>query len=95
MRVPTSVKTRGESLCIGVRPEDISLVNPDAKSDDINCLNGVISGRTFAGNLTRLFIDVGLEKPVILEAKSQSVASTIGENVSLGWPVKLSKLLSD
>lgn len=95
VQVPANVKTRGESLCVGVRPEDISLMNPDTKTDDVNCLNGVISGRTFAGNLTRLFIDVGLDKPVILEAKSQSIASTIGENVSFGWPVKLSKLLSD
>ena len=82
-------------MCIGVRPEDITLIDPAEKPKDFNCLEGTISGRTFAGNLTRLFIDVGLDKPVILEAKSQSISSVAGEKVSIGWPVALSKLLSD
>ena len=93
--VSTNVNIQGDSLCIGVRPEDITLIDPAEKPKDFNCLEGAISGRTFAGNLTRLFIDVGLEKPVILEAKSQSISSVPGEKVSIGWPVALSKLLSD
>ena len=93
--VSTNVNIQGDSLCIGVRPEDITLIDPAEKPKDFNCLEGTISGRTFAGNLTRLFIDVGLEKPVILEAKSQSISSVPGEKVSIGWPVALSKLLSD
>ncbi|MEE3287116.1 MAG: ABC transporter ATP-binding protein [Pseudomonadota bacterium] len=93
--VSAHVNTQGDSLCIGVRPEDITLIDPAEKPKDFNCLEGTISGRTFAGNLTRLFIDVGLEKPVILEAKSQSISSVAGEKVSIGWPVALSKLLSD
>ncbi|MED5406315.1 MAG: ABC transporter ATP-binding protein [Pseudomonadota bacterium] len=93
--VSTDVNVQGDSLCIGVRPEDITLIDPAEKPKDFNCLEGTISGRTFAGNLTRLFIDVGLEKPVILEAKSQSISSVPGEKVSIGWPVALSKLLSD
>ena len=93
--VSANVNIQGDSLCIGVRPEDITLIDPAEKPKDFNCLEGTISGRTFAGNLTRLFIDVGLEKPVILEAKSQSISSVAGEKVSIGWPVALSKLLSD
>ena len=93
--VSANVNIQGNSLCIGVRPEDITLIDPAEKPKDFNCLEGTISGRTFAGNLTRLFIDVGLVKPVILEAKSQSISSVVGEKVSIGWPVALSKLLSD
>tara|TARA_Y100001960_G_C14762373_1_gene874844 strand:- start:67 stop:1134 length:1068 start_codon:yes stop_codon:yes gene_type:complete len=95
VRVPDNVVTGGSSLCVGVRPEDISLLQSVETPEDMNRLEGVISGRTFAGNLTRLFIDIGLEKPVILEAKSQSVNSAVGEKVTLAWPVSLSKLLSD
>jgi len=95
VRVPVNLTGRGESLSIGVRPEDIGLTNSIESSSDMNHLAGVISGRTFAGNLTRLFVDVGLQKPVILEAKSQSVKSNVGDKVTLTWPVELSKLLSD
>ena len=95
VHVPVNLASRGESLSIGVRPEDIGLTNSVELSSGINHLEGVISGRTFAGNLTRLFVDVGLPKPVILEAKSQSVKSNVGDKVTLTWPVELSKLLSD
>ena len=95
VHVPVNVVTSGKSLSIGVRPEDISLNDSVEPSSSMNRLDGVISGRTFAGNLTRLFVDVGLQKPVILEASSQSVKSNVGDKVTLGWPAELSKLLSD
>ncbi len=95
VHVPVNLVASDKSLSIGVRPEDISLNDSVEPSSSINHLEGVISGRTFAGNLTRLFVDVGLQKPVILEAKSQSVKSNVGDKVTLSWPVELSKLLSD
>jgi len=95
VHVPVNVVTSGKSLSIGVRPEDISLNDSVEPSSSMNRLDGIISGRTFAGNLTRLFVDVGLQKPVILEASSQSVKSNVGDKVTLGWPAELSKLLSD
>ena len=95
VHVPVNLVASGKSLSIGVRPEDISLNDSVEPTSSMNRLDGVISGRTFAGNLTRLFVDVGLQKPVILEASSQSVKSNVGDKVTLGWPAELSKLLSD
>ena len=95
VHVPVNLVASGKSLSIGGRPEDISLNDSVEPSSSMNRLDGVISGRTFAGNLTRLFVDVGLHKPVILEASSQSVKSNVGDKVTLGWPAELSKLLSD
>ena len=95
VHVPVNLVASGKSLSIGVRPEDISLNDSVEPSSSMNRLDGIISGRTFAGNLTRLFVDVGLKKPVILEASSQSVKSNVGDKVTLGWPAELSKLLSD
>ncbi|MFT7533834.1 MAG: hypothetical protein ACI9FD_004877, partial [Gammaproteobacteria bacterium] len=57
-------------------------------------LQGKLVGRTFAGNLTRLFIDVGLEKPVVIECKPQDAPTEIGIYLSIGWPVEHSTLLS-
>ena len=60
VHVPVNLVASGKSLSIGVRPEDISLNDSVEPSSSMNRLDGVISGRTFAGNLTRLFVDVGL-----------------------------------
>jgi spermidine/putrescine ABC transporter ATP-binding subunit len=93
IRAPlSSAKMEGE-ISIGVRPEHINLVDTAELSSANNSLTGTLVGRTFTGNLTRLFIDVGLDKPVVVETKPQNAPSTIGSNVTLSWPVELSTIL--
>jgi hypothetical protein len=38
-------------------------------------------------------IDVGLDKPVVVETNPQNTPSTIGSNVTLSWPIELSTIL--
>jgi hypothetical protein len=38
-------------------------------------------------------IDVGLDKPVVVEANPQSAPSTIGSNVTVSWPIELTIIL--
>lgn len=93
IRAPlSSVKMEGK-ISIGVRPEHINLVDTTEPSSTSNSLTGTLVGRTFTGNLTRLFIDVGLDKPVVVETNPQNAPSTIGSNVTLGWPIDLSIIL--
>ncbi len=87
-----SVKMEGE-ISVGVRPEHINLVDTAEPSSTSNSLTGTLVGRTFTGNLTRLFIDVGLDKPVVVETNPQNAPSTIGSNVTLSWPIDLSIIL--
>lgn len=87
-----SVKMEGE-ISVGVRPEHINLVDTAEPASTSNSLTGTLVGRTFTGNLTRLFIDVGLDKPVVVETNPQNAPSTIGSNVTLSWPINLSIIL--
>lgn len=87
-----SVKMEG-GISVGVRPEHINLVDTAEHASTSNSLTGTLVGRTFTGNLTRLFIDVGLDKPVVVETNPQNAPSTIGSNVTLSWPINLSIIL--
>ena len=87
-----SVKIEG-GISVGVRPEHINLVDTAEPASTSNSLTGTLVGRTFTGNLTRLFIDVGLDKPVVVETNPQNAPSTIGSNVTLSWPINLSIIL--
>jgi ABC-type Fe3+/spermidine/putrescine transport system ATPase subunit len=82
------------STCVGVRPEQLQLVSPDSAPPDFNVLQGKLVGRTFAGNLTRLFIEIGLDKPVVIECKPQDAPTEIGIELSIGWPIEQSTLLN-
>jgi len=93
IRAPLSSVTMEGKISIGVRPEHINLVDTTEPSSTGNSLTGTLVGRTFTGNLTRLFIDVGLDKPVVVETNPQNAPSTIGSNVTLGWPIDLSIIL--
>jgi len=93
IRAPLSSVTMEGKISIGVRPEHINLVDTTEPSSTSNSLTGTLVGRTFTGNLTRLFIDVGLDKPVVVETNPQNAPSTIGSNVTLGWPIDLSIIL--
>ncbi len=87
-----SIKMEG-GISVGVRPEHINLVDTAEPASTSNSLTGTLVGRTFTGNLTRLFIDVGLDKPVVVETNPQNAPSTIGSNVTLSWPINLSIIL--
>jgi len=76
-----------------VRPEHLQLVNSEASDPGLNIISGKLSGRTFAGNLTRLFIDVGEETPVVVEARPQDAPDEIGVDLNIGWRPEDSRVL--
>ena len=95
VRVPKGEQAASGQVSIGVRPEHLQLVDGDASSDNLNVIHGTLSGRTFAGNLTRLFIDVGNDTQVVVEARPQDAPSEIGASVRVGWPVDHARVLTE
>ena len=93
IRAPLPSVKMEAGISVGVRPEHINLVDTAEPASTSNSLTGTLVGRTFTGNLTRLFIDVGLDKPVVVETNPQNAPSTIGSNVTLSWPINLSIIL--
>lgn len=95
VRVPKGDGEFSGQVSIAVRPEHLQLVDSAAQNTDLNVISGKLSGRTFAGNLTRLFIDVGAETPVVVEARPQDAPSEIGVSLGIGWQAENSRVLTE
>ena len=76
----------GAEVSIGIRPELFKAV--DADEAGMNALQGRITGRTFAGNLLRVYVDIddGRDgRRVVLEARPQDPLGEDGSAIRLGW----------
>jgi putative spermidine/putrescine transport system ATP-binding protein len=95
VRVPKSGVEPSGKVSIAVRPEHLQLIGDGTPDPELNVISGKLSGRTFAGNLTRLFVDVGTETPVVIEARPQEAPTEIGVNLKFGWHPKDSRILTE
>ena len=76
---------RDTEVSIGIRPELFKAMSSDAASSGMNALDGRIAGRTFAGNLLHVYVDVDDETRVVLEARPQDPLGEDGSPIRLGW----------
>ena len=95
VRVPKGNGQLSGKVSIAVRPEHLQLVDVEAQNSGLNVISGKLSGRTFAGNLTRLFIDVGEETQMVVEARPQDAPSEIGASLKIGWHPEDSRVLTE
>jgi len=95
VRVPKGEGECSGKVSIAVRPEHLQLVDTSSSDNALNVISGKLSGRTFAGNLTRLFVDVGAESPIVVEARPQDAPNEIGVSINIGWKVENSRVLTE
>ena len=76
---------RDAEVSIGIRPELFRAVAAAAAPAGMNALEGRISGRTFAGNLLHVYVELGDGKRVVLEARPQDPLGDDGSAIRLGW----------
>ena len=77
---------QGEAeVSIGIRPELFKAVDAAAAPEGMNALDGRIAGRTFAGNLLHVFVDLDDGTRVVLEARPQDPLGEDGTAIRLGW----------
>lgn len=95
IRVPRVNGAEQGKVSIAVRPEHLQLLDQDASDGDLNVIRGTLSGRTFAGNLTRLFVDVGDDKQIVVEARSQDAPRQMGASINVGWQPAHSRVLME
>ena len=77
---------RDAEVSIGIRPELFRAVDAAASAPaGMNALEGRISGRTFAGNLLHVYVDLDGGKRVVLEARPQDPLGEDGSAIRLGW----------
>lgn len=95
VRVPKGEQPAAGIVSIGVRPEHMQLVDGAVDTGNLNVISGTLSGRTFAGNLTRLFIDVGSESPIVVEARPKEAPTEPGTSLKIGWRAEHSRVLTE
>ena len=76
---------RDAEVSIGIRPELFKAMMDGAESPGMNALEGRIAGRTFAGNLLHVYVDVDDGTRVVLEARPQDSLGEDGTAIRLGW----------
>ena len=75
---------RGAEVSIGIRPELFKAVD-GATAAGMNTLEGRIAGRTFAGNLLHVHVDLDDGTRVVLEARPRDPLGEDGSTIRLGW----------
>ena len=75
---------RDAEVSIGIRPELFKAVD-GAAAAGMNTLEGRIAGRTFAGNLLHVYVDLDDGTRVVLEARPQDTLGEDGSTIRLGW----------
>jgi len=93
IRIPRNNVSESGLVSIAVRPEHLEFVDSGAKNEGLNVISGVLSGRTFAGNLTRVYIDVGNDKTIVVESRPEDAPKEMGAKVSVGWKTLNTKIL--
>jgi spermidine/putrescine ABC transporter ATP-binding subunit len=94
VRVPKGDSQLSGGVSIAVRPEHMRVIDSESASGGLNVISGILSGRTFAGNLTRLFVEVGNGAQVVIEARPQDAPTEIGASLLVGWQPEDSRILT-
>ena len=76
---------RDAEVSIGIRPELFKSMTNEEVPAGVNALDGRIVGRTFAGNLLHVYVDLDDGTRVVLEARPQDSLGEDGSAIRLGW----------
>ena len=86
VRAPKQESVRPDTgVSIGIRPELFIAVAQKTAPTGMNVLDGRITGRTFAGNLLHVYVDIEDGTRVVLEARPQDPLGEEGSVIRLGW----------
>ena len=72
-------------VSVGIRPELFRAIENGAAPPGMNTLDGRIAGRTFAGNLLHVHVDIGEGTRLVLEGRPQDPIGEDGSPIRLGW----------
>ena len=86
VRAPAQGSLRPDTrVSVGIRPERFTACAQQTVPAGMNALDGRIAGRTFAGNLLHVQVDIGDGTRVVLEARPQDAIGEEGSIIRLGW----------
>jgi spermidine/putrescine ABC transporter ATP-binding subunit len=96
LRVPRSATgAAGATLTLGIRPERLVLLGPDADPGPRNAVRGRVSRQSFAGNLLHVAVDVGDGVLVVVETRPGEAGCQVGDPVQVAWDRDQALILPD
>ncbi len=93
-KLATDDKITDQTLCVGIRPEKLFIGSPDQTNDFDNQIPGKVLRSTFSGNLLDIFIDVGADKPFLVEQRPDRVPPVSGTPIAVYWNASDALVLS-
>ena len=76
----------GQDVVLAIRPELLRLLNSaDAVSEGTNNVKGVVKGKSFAGNLMKVTVEVADDLELTVEHSPRQHQNNIGDQVSVSW----------
>ncbi len=87
VRVPRreGLAVGASGVSVGIRPESLRALPLEADTGGLNSLRGEIRGRTFAGNLMKVFIAVADGQEIVVETRPQEAFGENGQQVQVAW----------
>ena len=86
--------TTSRSVCVGVRPEKLVIAPPELKGNFDNQIPGTVMRSTFSGNLLDVLVDVGTDKPLLVEQRPDESPLQYGTAITVNWNASDTLVLS-
>ena len=86
IRVPkrNNVTEQGE-VTVAIRPEFLTAIPLGADPKGMNAIEGTITGRTFAGNLLKVYVEVAQDTQLVIEGRPRDGFEWDGARVKVAW----------
>ena len=86
IRVPKqhNATAQGE-VSVAIRPEFLTAIPLEADPKGMNAIEGKITGRTFAGNLLKIYVDVAHHAQLVIEGRPRDAFEADGAHVKVAW----------
>ncbi len=84
-KIASETEAMSKSLCVGIRPENLVIGKSGHEDKYDNRIPGKVISSTFSGNLLDVFVDVGANKPVLVEQRPDQVPLDADSQVVVCW----------
>lgn len=86
VRVPKQLNAVVQAeVSVAIRPELLTAIPLEADLKGMNAIEGKITGRTFAGNLLKIYVDVAHHAPLVIEGRPRDTFEADGARVNVAW----------
>ena len=86
VRVPKRNDSAQEGkVTVAIRPEFLTAIPLEADAKGMNVIEGKIVGRTFAGNLLKVYVDVAEGTRLVIEGRPRDSFEWDGARVQVAW----------